>query len=103
MSDRLEILTRAEEAIRRSDELSKKVDRMLFYLEDDAKTGKKGFISTQLDHEYRISELESDKNYGRGRQTAFASIYIAVGTVITWSITHLDDLIHFFTRIFTND
>ena len=47
--------------------IEKKIDRILFYLEDDLPTGKKGVVSTINAHGKRIERLEKENLVGNAK------------------------------------
>lgn len=84
-----------EKVIKKADELSEQVSRLLFYMEDDPKTGHKGFISRLHNVEQQLERLEKEKTYKRGEKTATVAIYTGLGVFVTWFLTNLGGLIEF--------
>lgn len=88
----------AKKVIDKADTLSKefqavvkKMDRVLFYLEDDDKTGQKGIISRLSDLEEKVRVLNIDKKINAGKM----AVYVSIGSALLWLITNFDKILGF--------
>ena len=84
-----------EKVIQKADELSDQVNRLLFYMEDDPKTGQKGFISRLYYVEQQLDKLDQERSYQRGEKAAKIAIYTGIGLAVTWILTNVGNFIDF--------
>jgi len=78
------------------DEMVKKMDRVLFYLEDDAATGQKGFVSRLSALEERLSNMETLDKINKGKK----SVWLFIGSGATAILLNADKLITAFNKLF---
>ena len=91
-----------EEVIKKADQLSEefnlfksKLEKMLFYLEDDNKTGQKGIISRVSDLEDKVRDLNTDKKVNAGK----LAVYVSVGGAILWIIKNFEKITSFIKKL----
>lgn len=78
------------------DEMVKKMDRVLFYLEDDPTTGQKGFVSRLSSLEARLSNMETLDKINKGKK----SVWLFIGSGATALLLNADKLITTVTKLF---
>jgi len=78
------------------DELVKKMDRVLFYLEDDSATGQRGFISRLSALEDRLKDMETLDKINKGKK----SVWIFIGGGISAFLINADKIINAVTNLF---
>lgn len=93
----------AEKVMQKADALSKdferlvkNVDRILFYMEDDPATNKKGLISRFESLEVRVSSMETLDKIKKGKK----SVWVLIGSGITAILLNADKLISSITKLF---
>lgn len=75
-----------------------KLNRILMLLEDDERTGRKGYLSRQEEFEKRLQVLEVDKQVNLGKRT----VYMFIGGVIMLLLTNVDQIIESLRRLFSH-
>ena len=75
-------MTEMELDARKQKEMDKKLDRILFYLEDDHTTGRVGIAHLIEKMDDRVKALEDDKKMLRG----IAAFFGVLGSLIGWAL-----------------
>lgn len=93
----------AQRAIEKADALSKdfenlvkQMDRVLLYLEDDPKTGSKGFISRLTSLEERLATIETLDKINKGKK----SVWLFIGGGVSALLLNADKIITAVTKLF---
>lgn len=95
MSSFEEVIKKTEQLNQDFESIKPKIDKMLFYLEDDATTNTQGLISRLTKVEKRIDELLTENKIDKGKK----STYFFIGGAVIWLISNLDKLINFFSTV----
>lgn len=83
-------------------DFEKKLDRVLFLLDDDAKTGSLGVVRQTHKNTVEIENIKSDIKSKRAEDKGKKSVYIFIGGIITFIAANIDDIYdgikHFFEK-----
>lgn len=95
MSDYEKVINKADKLSEDFDALKAKFDKVLFYLEDDAKTNTKGLISRLAAVEHQLGEMITKSQIDKGKK----SVYFVIGGALIWLISNFDKVVKLFTSI----
>lgn len=95
MSNYQEIINKSDQLNKDFEALKPKIDKMLFYLEDDAATNSKGLISRLTTVEKQLAEMLTENKIDKGKK----STYFFIGGVVIWIITNLEKVLSFFGSV----
>ena len=95
MSDFDQVISKADKLNKDFEELKPKIEKMLFYLEDDPATNTKGLISRLTSVEKQLSDMLTETRIDKGKK----STYFFIGGVVIWLISNLDKLVAFFGSV----
>lgn len=80
----------------------KKLDRVLFLLDDDAKTGSLGVVRQAHKNAVEIENIKNDIKTKRAEDKGKKSVYIFIGGIITFIAANIgniyDSIKHFFEK-----
>lgn len=95
MSDFDQVISKADKLNKDFEELKPKIEKMLFYLEDDPATNTKGLISRLTSVEKQLSDMLTESKIDKGKK----STYFFIGGVVIWIITNFEKVLSFFGSV----
>lgn len=95
MSDFDQVISKADKLNKDFEELKPKIEKMLFYLEDDPATNTKGLISRLTSVEKQLSDMLTESKIDKGKK----STYFFIGAVVIWIITNFEKVLSFFGSV----
>jgi len=95
MSDYKKVIINAEKLNKDFEELKPKIEKMLFYLEDDPATNSKGLISRLTSVEKQLADMLTESKIDKGKK----STYFFIGGVVIWIITNFEKVLSFFGSV----
>ena len=95
MSEYEKVISNANKLNKDFEELKPKIEKMLFYLEDDPATNSKGLISRLSSVEKQLVEMLTESKIDKGKK----STYFFIGGVVIWIITNLEKVLSFFGSV----
>ena len=66
------------------DDINKKLDRILWYIEDDERTGRKGIYHRLYDNENEVKILKSDKRFLLGMSAGLSLVVTALSLFLSY-------------------
>lgn len=95
MSDFDQVISKADKLNKDFEELKPKIEKMLFYLEDDPATNGKGLISRLTSVEKQLADMLTESKIDKGKK----STYFFIGGVVIWIITNFEKVLSFFGSV----
>lgn len=95
MSDFDQVISKADKLNKDFEELKPKIEKMLFYLEDDPATNTKGLISRLTSVEKQLADMLTESKIDKGKK----STYFFIGGVVIWIITNFEKVLSFFGSV----
>lgn len=95
MSDYEKVIRKADQLADEFEALKPKIDKVLFYLEDDPTTNSKGLISRLAEVENRLSDMVTQNKIDKGKKT----VYFFIGGAIIWLIANFDKIVKLFSSV----
>lgn len=77
---------------KKANEIGDQNSRILSYLEDDATTGRVGFIRQQQLQEERLKKVEDFQRANAARRTVMLGVGTAIGSGLVWLVVNLEKL-----------
>lgn len=92
----LAAMAKADKLSQDVEQLTKQLDRVLMYMEDDEKTGHRGFVSRLASVELRLDALETIEKISKGKKSVYFFLGSAVVSIIIGIIKSFDSIVKLF-------